>query len=58
MKKSHVVILISVVLNVAAAVAATVLILKHLKKKNAEIAPANLAFETDFSEEEAVEEVE
>ncbi len=56
MKKSHVIILISVILSVAAAVCATILVLKHLKKKNAEIAPANLSFETDFTEEEAAEE--
>ncbi len=55
MKKSHIIILVSVILSVAAAVTATILILRHLKKK-AQIAPANLAFETDFTEEENEEE--
>ena len=50
MKKSHIIILVSVLLSVAAAVTAAVLVLKHLKKKDA-IAPANLSFETDFTEE-------
>ncbi|MBQ8894880.1 MAG: hypothetical protein IJ043_10800 [Clostridia bacterium] len=52
MKKSHIIILVSVLLSVAAAVTATILILKHVSKKKAAIAPANLAFENDFSEEE------
>ena len=56
MKKNHIIILISVILGVAAAVVTTILIIKHLKKKNAEIAPANLSFETDFTEEELIEE--
>lgn len=55
MKKSQIIILVSVVLSVAAAVTATLLILRHLKKKRAEIAPASLAFETDFTEEEIEE---
>ncbi len=54
MKKSHIIILVSILLSVAAAVTAAVLVLKHLKKKDA-IAPANLSFETDFTEEEAEE---
>lgn len=57
MKKSQVVVLVSVILSVAAAVAATFLVLKHLKKK-AEIAPADLAFENDFTEEAEVVEAE
>ena len=52
MKKNQIIILISVILSVAAAVTATLLVLKHLAKKRAEIAPANLAFENDFTEEE------
>ncbi len=55
MKKSHIIILVSVILSVAAAVTATILILRRLKKK-ALITPANLAFETDFTEEESNEE--
>ncbi len=51
MKKSHIIILISVILSVAAAVTAAVLVIKHMKKK-ASIAPASLSFETDFTEEE------
>ncbi len=57
MKKSQVIVLISVILSVAAAVTATLLILKHLKKKAA-IAPANLAFENDFTDEEPDEELQ
>ncbi len=57
MKKNQVIILISVILSVAAAVTATILVLKHLKK-NAAIAPANLAFENDFTDEEAEEDLE
>lgn len=52
MKKSHIVILVSVLLSVAAAVTATILVLKHVAKKRAVIAPADLAFENDFSEED------
>lgn len=51
MKKSHIIILISVLLSVAAAVTAAVLVIKHMKKK-ASIAPANQSFEIDFTEEE------
>ncbi len=53
MKKNQIIVLVSVIVGVAAAVAAVILVLKHLEKKKAEIAPANLAFETDFTEEEA-----
>lgn len=52
MKKSHIIILVSVLLSVTAAVTATVLLLKHVAKKRAAIAPADLAFENDFSEDE------
>lgn len=52
-KKNQIIVLVSVIVGVAAAVAAVILVLKHLEKKKAEIAPANLAFETDFTEEEA-----
>lgn len=52
MKKSHIIILVSVLLSVAAAVTATVLILKHIAKKRAAITPADLAFENDFLDEE------
>ncbi len=55
MKKNHIIILVSVILSVAAAVTATILIIRHFKKK-ALIAPANLAFETDFTEENNNEE--
>lgn len=55
MKKNQIIILVSVLLSVAAAVTATILILKHIAKKRAEIAPANLAFENDFTEEEPEE---
>lgn len=54
MKKNHIIILISVILSVAAAVTAAVLVIKHMKKKEA-IAPADLSFETDFTEEDAEE---
>ena len=57
MKKSQVIVLISVILSVAAAVTATILVLKHLKKKAA-ITPANLAFENDFTEDEAEDDLE
>lgn len=57
MKKSHIIILISVLLSVAAAVTAAVLVIKHMKKK-ASIAPSNQSFEIDFSEEEEEETVE
>jgi len=58
MKKNQIIILVSVLLSVAAAVTATILVLKHIAKKKAAIAPANLAFENDFTdeEEETVEE--
>ena len=51
MKKNQIIILVSVILSVAAAVTATILILKHIQKKKAAITPANLAFENDFTEE-------
>lgn len=54
MKKNHIIILISVILSVAAAITAAILVIKHMKKK-ASISPANLSFETDFTEEEAEE---
>lgn len=54
MKKNHVIILVSVLLSVAAAVTATILVLKHIAKKKAAIAPADLAFENDFTEEEEI----
>ena len=54
MKKSQVVVLVSVILSVAAAVAATIWILKHIKKKNS-IAPADLAFENDFDDFDDIE---
>lgn len=53
MKKNQIIILVSVLLSVAAAVTATILVLKHIAKKKAAIAPANLAFENDFTDEEA-----
>ena len=53
MKKNQWILLISVVVGVAAAVAATVLILKKLEIKKKEIESADLSFETDFTEEEA-----
>ncbi len=52
MKKNQIIVLVSVLLSVAAAVSATVLILRRVRRKNAEIAPANLAFENDFSEDD------
>jgi hypothetical protein len=55
MKKNQIIVLVSVLLSVAAAVTATILILKHIAKKRAEIAPTNLAFENDFTEEEPEE---
>ncbi len=58
MKKNQIIILVSVLLSVAAAVTATILVLKHIAKKKASIAPANLAFETDFTEEEEAREAE
>ena len=54
MKKNQIVILVSVLLGIAAAVTATILVLKHIAKKKASIAPANLAFENDFTEEDEV----
>ena len=57
MKKSQVIVLISVILSVAAAVTATILILKHLKKKAA-IAPANLAFENDFEDDDFEDDIQ
>lgn len=51
LKKNQIVVLVSVILAVAAAVTTVILVLKHLEKKKAQIAPANLAFETDFTEE-------
>ena len=56
MKKNQIIILVSVLLSVAAAVTATLLILRKIAKKKATIAPASLAFENDFTEEE--EEIE
>ncbi len=51
LKKNQIIVLVSVILAVAAAVATVLLVLKHLEKKKAQIAPANLSFETDFTEE-------
>ena len=51
MKKNHIIILISVILSVAAAVTAAILVIRYFKNK-ALITPANLAFETDFTEDE------
>lgn len=58
MKKNQIIILVSVLLSVAAAVTATILVLKHIAKKKAAIAPTNLAFETDFTEDEEAPETE
>ena len=55
MKKNQIIILVSVILSVAAAVTATILVLKHIAKKKAAIEPAELAFENDFTEEEIEE---
>ena len=52
MKKSHIIILVSVLLSVAAAVTATILVLKQIAKKRALIAPTDLAFENDFTEDD------
>ena len=51
MKKNQIIILVSVLLSVAAAVTTVILVMKHIAKKKA-IAPTNLAFETDFTEDE------
>ncbi len=56
MKKNQIIIWVSIILSVAAAVTATILVLRHIAKKKAAIAPANLAFENDFTEEDAIEE--
>jgi len=56
MKKNQIVILISVLTSVAAAALATMLILKRLKRKNHEIAPATLPFANDFSEDDLEDE--
>ncbi len=55
MKKNQIIVLVSVIVGVAAAVAAVLLVLKHLEKKKAQIAPASLAFETDFTDGETAE---
>ena len=55
MKKNQVLILISVIIGIAAAGATALLVIKHLKEKE-KITPANLSFETDFTEEESEEE--
>ncbi len=52
MKKNQIIILVSVLLCVAAAVTPTILVLKHIAKKRALIAPTNLAFENDFTEDD------
>jgi len=54
-KKNQIIILVSVIVGVAAAVTAVILVLKHLEKKKAQIAPASLAFETDFTQEPVAE---
>ncbi len=56
MKKNRIIVLVSVLLSVTAAVTATILVLKHIAKKKAAIAPANLAFENDFTEEDEANE--
>lgn len=57
MKKNQILVLVSVIIGVAAAVATALLVIKHLKEKE-KIEPANLSFETDFTEEENEEEIE
>ena len=55
--KNTLIIVCSIIVGVLAAVTATLLVLKHIKGKKAQIQATNLVFENDFDveEEETVE---
>ena len=52
MKNKNILIIVSIIVGVAAAVAATMLILRHLNKKKTKLAASEYVFENDFDQEE------
>ena len=52
MKNKNILIIVSIIVGVAAAVAATMLILRHLNKKKSKLAASEYVFENDFDQEE------
>ena len=50
--KNGLIIFISIVVGVCAAVAATLVVVNYLKKKKAKLEATNYVFENDFDEEE------
>lgn len=55
MKNKNLIVIVSIVVGVAAAVAATLLILKYFNKKKAKLASTEYVFENDFEDEDFVE---
>ena len=54
--KNGLIIFISVVVGVAAAVAAVLVVLSYIKNKKAKLEATNYVFENEFDDEEPVEE--
>lgn len=52
MKNKNIVIIVSIIVGVAAAVAATLVILKYFNKKKAKLASTEYVFENDFDQDE------
>lgn len=52
MKNKNLVVIVSIIVGVAAAVAATLLILKYFNKKKAKLAASDYVFENDFDQED------
>jgi flagellar basal body-associated protein FliL len=50
--KNGLIIFISIVVGICAAVAATLVVVNYLKKKKAKLEATNYVFETDFDDEE------
>lgn len=50
MKNKNLVIFVSVIVGVAAAVAATFVLIKYLQKKRSKLASADYVFENDFED--------
>lgn len=50
--KNSIIIICSVIVGIAAAVVAVLLVLKHLKTKNAELETTDYVFENEFDDDE------
>ena len=52
MKNKNIVVIVSIIVGVLAAVTATLLVLRHLNKKKAKLAASDYVFENDFDQDE------